>query len=105
MNDIIETQHGTAQILSEERKGFYLIRFTNTGSTVLASSRKIKNGTVKDPLVLGKPRWEMKLANGTTHTARFLDEFCEITGLSLALIQKIATKDRTRESITYINKI
>lgn len=101
----IDTQHGTAHILREERKGLFLIQFTNTGSTVLATARKIKNGTVKDPLVLGKPRWEMKKTDGSIHSARFLDEFCESTGLSLALIQKIATKDRTNASIIYINKI
>lgn len=105
MNTIINTQHGKAEVLKEERRGLFLIRFLDTGSTILATSRKIKNGTVKDPLILGKPRWEMKLATGEFITARFLDEFCEATGLSTALLQKIATKDRSNTAVIHINKI
>lgn len=110
---LINTPHGTIEVLQSLNKKDLLVRFVETGGTVITTQRKIDNGTVTDPMApreltrapLTAMRWKIELPTGEVFEAPELSSVALKTGVHVATVRKIAQGTRRHDNITSITRI
>lgn len=111
--EVWKTKQGLVEVMQELNNGKQLmVRFIETGGIAIASKHKVLAGTVKDPLAprkapvkASKPRWNVKLADGSMVTLAELSVASELTGVHLATVYKIAQGVRTNKAIISITRV
>lgn len=84
-----DTQHGTVEVVGKQRVDRFIVRFIETGSTVVISKEKLEAGTVVDPLKKGFDKWTAYLHNGDVFQARNLNDLSKQVGQSVPMLRKV----------------
>lgn len=106
----IQTAKGEIEIIQTLNKRDLLVRFVETGGTVITTMKKIESGNIKDPLVrkqrkLVTDRWMVELEDGEIFQAPELTTVAEKTGVHAATVRKIAQGTRKHKAIVSIVRI